>query len=72
MSLSKNSFYAEFKSKNAFYRECLKECQQMIVEQLQQVRLAWGSKSKRVCTFCWYEYGLSFRFKVFKSCEVER
>ncbi|XZE18608.1 TetR/AcrR family transcriptional regulator [Pirellulaceae bacterium SH449] len=43
MSLSKSSFYAEFKSKDALYRECLKEYQQMIVEHLEQIRLASGS-----------------------------
>ena len=43
MSLSKSSFYAEFKSKDALYRECLKEYQRMVVEHLEQVRLASGS-----------------------------
>ena len=38
MSLSKSSFYAEFKSKDALYRACLKEYQQMIVDHLDQVR----------------------------------
>jgi TetR/AcrR family transcriptional repressor of nem operon len=43
MSLSKSSFYAEFGSKDALYLECLKEYQQMIVEHLEQVRVASGS-----------------------------
>jgi TetR/AcrR family transcriptional regulator, transcriptional repressor for nem operon len=43
MSLSKSSFYAEFKSKDALYLECLREYQQMIVEHLEQIRLASGS-----------------------------
>lgn len=38
MSLSKSSFYAEFKSKEALYRACLKGYQQMIVCHLHQVR----------------------------------
>jgi TetR/AcrR family transcriptional repressor of nem operon len=38
MSLSKSSFYAEFKSKEALYRACLKDYQQMIVCHLDQVR----------------------------------
>jgi len=38
MSLSKSSFYAEFKSKDALYRACLKDYQQMIVDHLDQVR----------------------------------
>lgn len=43
MSLSKSSFYAEFKSKDALYLKCMKEYRQMIVEHLEQVRLASGS-----------------------------
>ncbi len=43
MSLSKSSFYAEFKSKDALYLECLKKYQQMIVEHLEQVCLASSS-----------------------------
>ena len=38
MSLSKSSFYAEFQSKEALYRACLKDYQQMIVCHLDQVR----------------------------------
>jgi TetR/AcrR family transcriptional regulator, transcriptional repressor for nem operon len=38
MSLSKSSFYAEFKSKEALFRACLKDYQQMIVCHLEQVR----------------------------------
>lgn len=38
MSLSKSSFYAEFKSKEALFRACLKDYQQMIVFHLDQVR----------------------------------
>lgn len=38
MSLSKSSFYAEFKSKEALFRACLKDYQQMIVSHLDQVR----------------------------------
>lgn len=38
MSLSKSSFYAEFKGKDALYRACLKHYQQMIVCHLEQVR----------------------------------
>jgi len=38
MSLSKSSFYAEFKSKESLYRKCLKDYQQMIVCHLDQVR----------------------------------
>ncbi len=38
MSLSKSSFYAEFKSKEALYRACLKDYQQIIVGHLDQVR----------------------------------
>jgi len=38
MSLSKSSFYAEFKSKEALYRACLKDYQQMIVCHFDQVR----------------------------------
>ena len=38
MSLSKSSFYAEFKSKEALYRACLKDYQQMSVCHLNQVR----------------------------------
>jgi TetR/AcrR family transcriptional repressor of nem operon len=40
MSLSKSSFYAEFKSKDELYRECLKEYQQMIAAHLEQLSLA--------------------------------
>jgi len=43
MSISKSSFYAEFDSKDALYRECLKEYQQMIVEHLERVHIASGS-----------------------------
>jgi TetR/AcrR family transcriptional regulator, transcriptional repressor for nem operon len=43
MSISKSSFYAEFKSKDALYRVCLKEYQQMILEHLEQVRFSSGS-----------------------------
>lgn len=45
MSLSKSSFYAEFKSKEALYRACLKGYRQMIVCHLDQVRA--GSSSLR-------------------------
>jgi len=43
MSLSKSSFYAEFKSKDALYRECLQEYQHVIIEHLAQVHLAAAS-----------------------------
>lgn len=39
MSLSKSSFYAEFKSKDALYRASLKLYQQMIVRHLDQTRI---------------------------------
>jgi TetR/AcrR family transcriptional repressor of nem operon len=45
MSLSKSSFYAEFKSKESLYRACLKDYQQMIVCHLGQMRA--GSPSLR-------------------------
>jgi TetR/AcrR family transcriptional repressor of nem operon len=38
MSLSKSSFYAEFNSKEALYRACLKNYQKMVVFHLDQVR----------------------------------
>jgi len=43
MSLSKSSFYAEFESKEALYRACLKGYQQMIVCHLDQVRTGASS-----------------------------
>jgi TetR/AcrR family transcriptional regulator, transcriptional repressor for nem operon len=43
MSLSKSSFYAEFKSKEALYRTCLKGYQQLIVSHLDQTRSASSS-----------------------------
>lgn len=43
MSLSKSSFYAQFKSKDALYLECLNEYQQMIVDHLEQLRLSSSS-----------------------------
>ena len=39
MALSKSSFYAEFKSKEALYRACLTYYQQMLVCQIDQVRV---------------------------------
>ena len=38
MSLSKSSFYAEFKSKESLYSECLKHYQEMIAQHLSNVR----------------------------------
>lgn len=43
MSLSKSSFYAEFKSKDALYLKCLKGYQNKIVEHLEQTRCASAS-----------------------------